>query len=259
MCSPGLRSRGACRRGRLLSRVAGLYHELVDYAVEKYAVVVAFFGEFYEVVAVGGGIGEEEYGHGAFGGVDFHEGFAWFELCGLLGGCVHIAFTCFFACYGQGAGGEYGGCQGGEEYGERFSFHRADGSERGVGVEAFVYAPEVVVGSGELPCALGIVGSVNGLEEVAQVSALAVLVNRGGDEPGYRFGEQFPVGGREVACGRNHELAVAVDLYHVVGQSVHVVGREFVDMVGDVFVSEKAVGVGGEGFHYVVGYHFVEG
>ncbi len=34
--------------------IAGLYHEFIDYAVEKRAVVISFFNKFHEIVAVPG-------------------------------------------------------------------------------------------------------------------------------------------------------------------------------------------------------------
>ena len=71
----------ACR-GRFRVGVARLHHEFVDYAVEEHSVVVAFFGQFYEIIAMAGGVAEEAHRQIAFGGLDFYQHVAGLVLFG---------------------------------------------------------------------------------------------------------------------------------------------------------------------------------
>ena len=118
-------------------------------------------------------------------------------------------------------------------------------------MEAFVDAPEVVVGGAELGGVVGIVFTVDGGHETEEVAVFAVFVDGQGDESSDGVGEALAVNDVEVFCSAGAELSVAVDVGEVVDDGVNVVGLDGVDMVGEVFVVLQAVGVLFEMFEVV--------
>lgn len=115
------------------------------------------------------------------------------------------------------------------------------------GHDALVDATEIVVGSGELGHMVGIVGSPERGEEVADEAALAVTVYGCGYQSVDIGAVGLTVDSGEVAGSAHKKLSRGVDCNHIVDEFGHYVIAT-VYVVGDIFVCEEAVGIGCELF-----------